>query len=110
MNRDYHSTLSHSKVTELLKTIGNGKRLRILWESSDGKERSVSQIEQLVPQLSQSALSQHLGRLRRANLVSTRRQSQTIFYSLIDKDVVRILKLLNHLYADDPVLSSRQQH
>ncbi len=110
MSREYQSHQANSKVTELLKTIGNGKRLRILWELSDGKERSVSQIEQLVPHLSQSALSQHLGRLRRANLVTTRRQSQTIFYTIKDKDVVRVLKLLNHLYADDPALSSQKRH
>ena len=40
----------------------------------------------------------------RADIVSTRRASQTIYYSIEDADVVRILRLLSHIYADDPVL------
>ena len=108
MSRDYLSHPNKSKITELLRTIGNGNRLRILWELSDGKERSVSQIEELVPELSQSALSQHLARLRRANLVTTRRQSQAIYYALRDRDVVRVLRLLHHIYTDDPVLPAKR--
>jgi len=100
----------NSKVTEILKTIGNRRRLRILWELADGKERSVSQIEEVIPFLSQSALSQHLGKLRRAQIVSTRRASQTIFYSLKDQDIIRILKLLHHIYHDDPVLTRQNSH
>ncbi len=100
----------NSKVADVLKTIGNKRRLRILWELVDGKERSVSQIEEIIPFLSQSALSQHLGKLRRAQIVSTRRASQTIFYSLKDQDVIRILKLLRHIYSDDPVLKNRNSH
>ena len=47
-------------------------------ELSDGRERSVSELEGVIASLSQSALSQHLARLRRANIVRTRRESQTI--------------------------------
>jgi len=100
----------NSKVTEILKTIGNRRHLRILWELADGKERSVSQIEEVIPFLSQSALSQHLGKLRRAQIVSTRRASQTIYYSLKDQDIIRILKLLHHIYHDDPVLTRQNSH
>ena len=42
---------------------------------ADGRERSVSELEAIIANLSQSALSQHLGRLRRANIVRTRRES-----------------------------------
>ena len=55
------------------------------------------------------ALSQHLARLRRANIVKTRRESQTIYYSINDADVLRILRLLGHLYDDDPVMK-RTRH
>ena len=95
-------------MTVVLKVMGNSRRLQILTQLADGSEKSVSEIEQLIPNLSQSALSQHLGRLRRADIVSTRRASQTIYYSIYysieDADVVRILWLLSHIYADDPVL------
>ena len=93
-----------SKVTMVLRAIGNTKLLRILNELSDGQERSVSELESVIATLSQSALSQHLGRLRRANIVRTRRASQTIYYSIDDHDVLRILRLLSHIYEDDPVM------
>ena len=57
----------------------------------------------------QYALSQHLVRLRRANIVRTRRESQTIYYSIDDSDVLRILRLLGHIYTDDPVMQ-RTRH
>ena len=57
----------------------------------------------------QSALSQHLARLRRANIVRTRRESQTICYSIDDSDMLRILRLLGHIYTDDPVMQ-RTRH
>ena len=93
-----------SKVTTVLRAMNNAKRMRILNELSDGRERSVSELESVIASLSQSALSQHLARLRRANIVRTRRESQTIFYSIDDTDVLRILRLLSHIYNDDPVM------
>ena len=98
-----------SKLTTVLRAISNAKRIRILNELSDGKERSVSELEGVIASLSQSALSQHLARLRRANIVKTRRESQTIYYSIDDPDVLRILRLLGHIYTDDPVMK-RTRH
>ena len=57
----------------------------------------------------QSALSQHLARLRRANIVRTRHESQTIYCSIDGSDVLRILRLLGHIYTDDPVMQ-RTRH
>ena len=91
-----------SRSTAILKAISNQRRLQILNHLADGTERSVTEIEKLVPDLSQSALSQHLGRLRQAEIVRTRRSSQTIYYSIEDQNVVRILRLLKHIYAEDP--------
>ena len=98
-----------SKLTIILRAMGNAKRMRILNELSDGRERSVSELEGVITSLSQSTLSQHLARLRRANIVKTRRESQTIYYSINDADVLRILRLLGHLYDDDPVMK-RTRH
>ena len=72
-----------SKLTTVLRAMSNAKRLRILNELADGRERSVSELEGVIASLSQSALSQHLARLRRANIVRTRRESQTIFTRLM---------------------------
>ena len=64
----------------LLKAVANRRRLTILCELSHG-ERSVTALGEAIG-LSQSALSQHLGRLRADRIVTTRRESQTIYYSL----------------------------
>ena len=98
-----------SKLTTVLREMSNAKRMRILNELSDGRERSVSELEGVIASLSQSALSQHLARLRRANIVRTRRESQTIYYSIDDSDVLRILRLLGHIYTGDPVMQ-RTRH
>ena len=98
-----------SKLTTVLRAMSNAKRMRILNELSDGRERSVSELEGVIASLSQSALSQHLARLRRANIVQTRRESQTIYYSIDDMEVLRIIRLLGHIYNDDPVMQ-RTRH
>ena len=98
-----------SKLTTVLRAMSNAKRMRILNELSDGRERSVSELEGVIASLSQSALSQHLARLRRANIVRTRREPQNIYYSNDDSDVLRILRLLGHIYTDDPVMQ-RTRH
>ena len=102
MPRPSEEHLAQSKLTRVLKAMSNLRRMQILSELSDGKEKSVSEIEKVMPELSQSALSQHLARLRAADLVSTRRESQTIFYMIEDADIMRILRLLHHIYAHDP--------
>ena len=51
--------------------------------------------------LSQSALSQHLGRLRDEGLVATRRDGQTIWYSIGNPDVRRLIALLHAIYCTD---------
>lgn len=93
-----------SRLTQVLKILGNDRRLQIVSLLNDGRERSVGEIEQEIGDLSQSALSQHLSRLRAAKILTTRRESQTIYYSLLDPDVVQLLRLLTHIYPDDPVL------
>ena len=57
----------------------------------------------------QSALSQHLASLRRANIVRTRRDSQTNYHSIDDSDVLRMLRLLGHIYTDNPMMQ-RTRH
>jgi len=80
-----------------LKILANDWRLMILCELLKG-ERSVGELEEIVS-LSQSALSQHLARLRRSHLVKTRRESQTIYYSIADPGVKKIIGALYDLYC-----------
>ena len=84
-------------VAQLLKTIAHESRLMILCMLVKN-EMTVSEINEFV-ELSQSALSQHLAVLRQNNLVETRRESQTIYYSLVDKDLSHIVTSLHDVFC-----------
>ena len=85
----------------VLRAIGNPHRLMILCRLSK-REHSVKELEAVVS-LGQSALSQHLARLRRDNLVVTRRDAQTIFYALKDGRIESLLKAVSFaMCSDDP--------
>jgi DNA-binding transcriptional ArsR family regulator len=81
----------------LLKAMSNQHRLLILCQLLRG-EKCVGELERLVG-LSQSAMSQNLARLRRDNLVKTRRQAQTIYYSLAGDEAVSVLEALYEIYC-----------
>ena len=81
------------ETADVLKSIANPNRLMILCALIE-EEKTVSAINELVP-LSQSALSQHLARLRAEKLVTTRKERQTVHYSINDP---RIVDLMSHLY------------
>jgi DNA-binding transcriptional ArsR family regulator len=87
-----------SEAAKLLKSISNEQRLLILCLLHE-REISVGDLNDMMPKLSQSALSQHLAVLRNENLVSTRRDSQTIYYSLASKQVTKIIHLLHEMYC-----------
>jgi DNA-binding transcriptional ArsR family regulator len=84
-------------AAQLLKALANEQRLHILCNLLDGP-LSVGELNQRL-NLSQSALSQHLALLREMDLLDTRREAQTIFYSLPDGPVVQIMALLQDIYC-----------
>ena len=88
---------SACQAANMLKALGNEYRLLILCNLLHG-ELQVSELQERIG-LSQSALSQHLARLRHEGLVQTRRQSQAIFYSLSGEEAKRILEVLYELYC-----------
>lgn len=85
------------KASELMKTLGHKDRLMVLCHLSSG-EKSVGELAGLLD-IPQSPLSQHLARMRKENLVSTRRDAQTIYYSIASKDAARIVGLMHELYC-----------
>ncbi|MBB4264630.1 ArsR/SmtB family transcription factor [Roseospira visakhapatnamensis] len=92
-----------ARAAALLKALANDRRLRILCTLADG-ERTVGALEATVG-LGQSALSQHLARLRREGLVATRREAQHIHYRLTSPEAQVIIDALANLYCpgdDDP--------
>jgi ArsR family transcriptional regulator, virulence genes transcriptional regulator len=85
------------EVSALLASMANARRLMILCRLIEG-EKSVGELVETVG-LSQSALSQHLSKLRAAELVTTRRNQQTIYYSLASDHVRQIMQTLYEIYC-----------
>lgn len=84
-------------AARLMKALGNENRLMILCTLAEG-EYSVGELNERIP-LSQSALSQQLARLRNEGLVTTRRESQTIFYALAPGPADKVIHLLHDMYC-----------
>jgi DNA-binding transcriptional ArsR family regulator len=82
----------------LLKLLANENRLLILCRLVVADEMSVGELADAV-ELSQSALSQHLAKMREDGLVATRREGQTIFYRIVDPNAARLLALLKNIYC-----------
>lgn len=91
----------------LLKAMANEHRLLVLCHLSASGELSVGELVDRVG-LSQSALSQHLAKLREEKLVSTRKAAQTVFYRLCDPKAEQLLRLLHQLFCPD--LGSSKSH
>lgn len=85
------------EAAKLLKAMSNPHRLLILCQLLSG-ERRVSELEE-VTGLSQSALSQHLARLRADGVVATRRESQRIYYSLSGTEVHQVIDVLHQIFC-----------
>ncbi len=84
-------------VAGRLAAMGNPKRLLILCRLAEG-EASVGELQSVVG-LSQSALSQHLARLREAGMVATRREAQTIHYRLSDDQTRALMSALYQVFC-----------
>lgn len=86
------------QVADLLRAIANDRRLLILCRLVECGEATVSQLAEDV-ELSQSALSQHLARMRQEGLVTFRRDAQTLWYRIADPRVEDLLGTLHRLYC-----------
>lgn len=95
---------AHHAAT-LLRALANPTRLMLLCSLVEG-ERSVGELNQRIA-MSQSALSQHLARLREEKLVATRRQSQTIYYRIADPMVLELIAPLHRRFCKPEDESSK---
>lgn len=89
---------SAHEAAELLKLLGNETRLMVLCHLNQS-EQPVGELESVVG-LSQSALSQHLAKLRKQRVVKTRREGQQIFYDIDDWRIRAIIEVLYELYCE----------
>ena len=85
------------KVSALMKILANENRLMILCQLAE-RERSVGEMATKL-EMRQAALSQQLALLRKDGLVKTRREAQTIYYSLARADLAALLGFLYETYC-----------
>ncbi len=100
--KDKNQTLENmqknsKKAEEMLKILANSNRLMILCHLVKN-EKTVNELSMLVG-LSQSALSQHLAKMRALNLVETRKVGQEVFYRIENMEVEAILSTLYLIYC-----------
>lgn len=90
-------TEAADRASALMKTLGHKGRLMVLCQLASG-EKSVGELAEILD-IQQSPLSQHLSRMRKEGLVKTRRQAQTIYYSLRADEAGKIIECLYGLYC-----------
>lgn len=90
---------SARRASDFLKAISHENRLMLLCILAE-KERSVSELEQILS-LRQPIVSQQLARLRYDNLVTTRRDGKTVYYSIADEDVRRLTAVIYDVFCGD---------
>ena len=87
-----------NEAAQLLKLLANQHRLLILCHLVTSGEMTVNRLAEAVG-LSQSALSQHLARLRDDDLVAFRREAQPLHYRVTDRRVVQLLTTLKKVFC-----------
>ena len=92
---ELHDMAAHA--VELLKAMANEWRLMILCQLSEG-EKTVSELQEILG-LSQSALSQHLAVLRRERIVRSRKEAQSVSYSLSGDDATKVMQTLHEVFC-----------
>ena len=85
-------------VGDILKELANEKRLLILCGLLEKGEASVAELSEFAD-LGQSAMSQHLARLRASNMVKFRREGAVIYYAVADRRIGTLMKTLKNLYC-----------
>ena len=93
-------TASSDEAAALMRALSNGSRLLILCHLAASGELAVGALVDRIG-ISQSALSQHLAKLREQGLVAYRRDSQMLYYRVADPRALQVLELLHSIYCPD---------
>ena len=91
----------HRFKAEFFKTLGNPARLAILDHLRDG-EKSVNELQTLL-EADQSTVSQQLAKLRSANIVEPRKESTTVYYSVRDPMIFKLLDVAREIFNNQLV-------
>jgi len=87
-----------AEVADVLRALANERRLMILCKLVEWGEGSVNALAEAVG-LSQSALSQHLAKMRAEGLIAYRRESQTLWYRIADSRIEQLFATLHRLFC-----------
>ena len=87
-----------ARAAALLRAVGNERRLLVLCLLIEHGELSVGGLLERIP-LSQSALSQHLARMREEGLDAYRRESQDLYYRIADPDAQKLVAALKSIFC-----------
>lgn len=96
-----------AEVADILRALANERRLMILCKLVEWGEASVGTLAEAVG-LSQSALSQHLAKMRDENLIAFRRESQTLWYRIADPRVEELFFTLHRLFCAADLKSKKR--
>ncbi len=103
---DMEQMQAHAEqAAQLLKSLAHPARLRVLCRLVEG-QASVTELQAQVG-LSMSALSQHLAVMREGGLVTTRREAQTIYYTLADSPALGVMQALHAAYCGSAAQANR---
>ena len=95
------------KASNFLKAVSHENRLLLLCLLAE-RERSVSELENILS-MRQSAVSQQLARLRYDGMVDTRRDGKTIYYSLANEDVRRVISVIYDIFCAPPAPKAQKK-
>jgi ArsR family transcriptional regulator len=95
------------EVADILRALANEKRLMILCKLVEWGEANVTALSEAVG-LSQSALSQHLAKMRDEKIVTFRRDSQVLWYRISDPRIEQLLASLHTLFCPPPKRRARR--
>lgn len=87
-----------AEAAAMLRLVGNENRLLVLCLLIEHGELTVGALNEFLP-LSQSALSQHLARMREEGLIAYRREAQTLHYSIADPKVAKLIATLKQIFC-----------
>lgn len=97
-----------AEVAGILRSLANERRLLILCKLAEWGEANVTSLAEAV-NLSQSALSQHLAKMRQEGVVAFRRDAQTLWYRIADPRIEQLFATLHHLFCQDQPTTKRKK-
>ena len=88
---------SCEKVSRVLKSLSHPVRLKVLCQVID-QERTVNELTNFC-EISQSAMSQFLNRMKKEGLVNSRREGTQVFYRIANSDLIKLLRAIKQIYC-----------